>query len=147
MSFVGDLKEGNDYEDRVRRFLSYSYPFMELQKNPSRLGIDIISPYWANVEVKFDRMMDTTGNIFIEFECNWNPSWIYKYPFLHLFAYWTNKYFYLFNWNKLQKDIKKFIAIGKYRIVKWWDGWRSKWMLIPECELIDSWIAVRKFYL
>lgn len=141
------MKEGNTYEARVLSFLAKSYPNMKLAKNPSRLGIDIISPYWANVEVKFDRMMDTTWNIYIEYECNWKPSWIYKYSFLHLFAYWNNSYFYLFSWNKLQKIVRGFIQSKEYRIVKWGDGWRSWGILIPISELISKGIAVRKFYL
>lgn len=43
---------------------------MRLAQNPKTLDIDLISPLGVNVEVKFDRVMDSTGNIFIEFECN-----------------------------------------------------------------------------
>jgi len=58
------------YEERVLSFLAKSYPNMKLAKNPSKTDIDLITPYGANIEVKFDRMMDSTGNIFIEYECS-----------------------------------------------------------------------------
>ena len=70
MSFVKDLEEGKEYELRVLNFLAKSYPNMRLAQNPKTLDIDLISPLGVNVEVKFDRVMDSTGNIFIEFECN-----------------------------------------------------------------------------
>lgn len=91
--------------------------------------------------------MDSTGNIFIEFECNWKPSGIYKYSKLHLFAYWNNNKFYLFNANKLKKDIAKLLESKEYRIVSGWDGWRSRWVLLPIKDLIPKGIAARIFRL
>jgi len=147
MSFVNDLEEGKQYENRVLAFLDKSYPNMRLSKNPSRLGIDLVSPLGMNVEVKFDRRMDTTWNIFIEYECNWKPSWIFKYDYIHLFAYWNNTKFYLFSWHKLKKDIRRFLNSNEYRIVSWGDGWRVKWVLIPIKDLVTKQIAVRVFNL
>ena len=147
MSFVTDLEEGKQYGLRVLNLLAKSYPNMRLAQNPKILDIDLISPLGVNVEVKFDRVMDWTGNIFIEFECNWKPSGIYKYSNLHLFAYWNNNKFFLFNANKLKKDIAKLIVSKEYRIVSWGDGWRSKWVLLPIKDLISKGIAVRVFRL
>lgn len=147
MSFVGDLEVWREYEKRILEYLAKSYPNMRLAKNPNKLGIDLVSPLGVNVEVKFDRMMGNTGNIFIEYECNWKASWIYKYDNLHLFAYWNNEIFYLFNANKLRKDIKKMLETKEYRIIAWWDGWRSKWVLIPIRDLIGKTIAARQFRL
>lgn len=145
MSFVKDLEEWKVYEKRVLDFLAKSYPNMRLAHNPNRMDIDLSSPLGVNVEVKFDRRMDETGNIFIEFEYNWKPSWIYKYHNLHLFAYWNNNHFYLFNWNKLKKDIRHYLDKNTYRVVSWWDGWKSKWVLIPIKDLISKGVAVRIF--
>lgn len=147
MSFVKDLEEGNTYEARILAFLVKSYPNMRLAKNPDRLGIDLLSIYGANVEVKFDRQMESTWNIFIEFECNWKPSWIFKYNPLPLFAYWCDNYFYLFKGQELQKLALSFIESKEYRIISWWDGWRSKWILIPIRDLLSKQIAVRQFYM
>lgn len=145
MSFLNDLEEGRLYEIRILNFLTKSYPIMRLVKNPSSLGVDLVSEYWTNVEVKFDRRMDTTWNIFIEYECNGKPSGIFKYDYIHFFAYWNNNRFYLFNWNKLKKDISRLIKTNEYRLVTWWDGWRVKWILIPEKDLIPKQIAARSF--
>lgn len=91
--------------------------------------------------------MGKTWNIFIEFECNWKPSWIYKYNPLPLFAYWCDEYFYLFDWKRLQEIAKGLLISKEYRIISWWDGWRSKWILIPIRDLLSKQIAVRKFYI
>lgn len=147
MSFIRDLEEWQLYESRILDFLAKSYPIMRLAHNPKRLDIDLLSPLGVNVEVKFDRRMEETGNIFIEFECNWKRSWIFKYDNLHIFAYWNNNEFFLFNANKLKKDIAKFIEDKTYRVVSWGDGWRSKWVLLPIKDLIPKGIAARGFSL
>lgn len=92
-------------------------------------------------------MMDSTGNIFLEVECNWEKSWIFKYDNLHIFAYWNNNKFYLFNWNKLKKIANELLISKEYRIIKWWDWWRVTGILIPERELIPKGIAERIFYI
>lgn len=147
MSFIGDLEEWWLYESRILDFLAKSYPTMKLAKNASILDIDLISQYGANVEVKFDRQMGRTWNIFIEFECNNKPSWIFKYNPLPIFIYWNNDYFFLFEGTKLQKLISELIISWEYRIVSWGDWWRSRWILIPIWDLLSKQIAVRKFYL
>lgn len=139
---------GKEYEKIILSYLSTSYPTTKLIPNPQSRGADLISPiYWLQVEVKFDRRMEDTGNVFIEFEFKGTPSWIFKYPYLSLFAYGNNRYFYLFNANKLRKKITQFIKEGKYRIVGGWDWWYAKGILIPEADLLQNAIASRKFYL
>lgn len=92
--------------------------------------------------------MESTWNIFIEFECNGKPSWLFNYNnWINLFAYWNNKEFYLFNNNKLKKLIKQFIENKTYRVINAWDWFRVKWMIIPIVDLLPKLIAVRKFIL
>lgn len=129
MSFVNDLKQGEAYEDFILSFIKrYYLPWLE--KNKERMGIDLIDlSNWLTVEVKYDRQMSKTWNVFIEYACNGKPSWIFKYSNWTFFIYWCDEFFVI----TIMKDIQDIVPhlIKEYRNVNGWDWWRSKWVLVP----------------
>lgn len=127
MSFVKDLKEGKEFEHTVLEIIQLHYPTENWKLNEEKKGVDIVSHKWKTVEVKFDRMATQTWNLFIEVECNNKPSWLNAYDNMDVYAYGTGDTLYLFNTRKL----RSIIASTKFRKVKWWDGWRVTWVLIP----------------
>lgn len=146
MSFLDDLYQGNDYQEVVRLKLNKLFN-IELNHNKLKKWVDLIADNWMTCEIKLDRLMNKTWNIFIEYECNKSPSWIFKYDFIHLFCYGNNDYFYVFSWTQLKNIVLKLIETKKYRVINAGDWFRSRWILIPEVDLIANWIAVRKIYI
>ncbi len=133
MSFIGDLKEGKDYEEKVRDTLNNNF-LTTLTNNTNRLGIDLVSDGLC-VEVKYDRQCRTTGNIFLEYECSGKSSWVLKYSWdKSLFIYWDYEEAYVFNLNYLQKCVNDWIKNKTYRLINWGDGWKSKGILVPITE-------------
>ncbi len=64
MGFVSDLQEGEAFEQDIRKELQDKFAVL-LEKNENKKGVDLVHPL-INAEVKFDRMMEKTGNLFIE---------------------------------------------------------------------------------
>ena len=64
MSFVSDLKEGEEYEKQVKDKLLSEFG-VEFKKNENKTKVDLVHPLFS-AEIKYDRMMDKTQNIFIE---------------------------------------------------------------------------------
>jgi hypothetical protein len=62
MGFAGDLKEGEKFERFVRDWFEENY--FPLEDGPQK-GVDYVSVP-VNVEIKYDRRMRETGNIFLE---------------------------------------------------------------------------------
>lgn len=138
-SFLKDLAEGKEFEHTVLHILQSEYPLADWKQNPDNKGVDIIS--WNSeltVEVKFDRMGNTTWNIFIEVECNGKPSWINKYESLSVLAYGyiceDKLELMLINIEKLREQL----YTNWFREVKWWDWWRVRWVLVPIKYLKDN---------
>lgn len=127
MSFVKDLAEGREFEHRVIEILSTTYPLDKWESNTEKKGIDIISKWGKAVEVKYDKKAHLTWNLFIEIQCGDKQSWLYAYDKMDCYAYGTVNKLYLFNIGIL----KEAIATTNFRKVKWGDGWRVHWVLIP----------------
>lgn len=146
--FLSDLEEGKGFELLVLDILKSEYPSEDWIINPERLGVDILSSSWRQVEVKYDRMGNKTWNIFIEVECNGKPSWINKYGWqLDVLAYWYKKestiMLYLINANIL----KSILHNPSFRKVKWGDWWRSVWILVPISFLKENIIISKEIEL
>ena len=134
MSFIGDLKEGKDYEWVVRDILNTNF-LTNLTNNTNRLGIDLVSDGLC-VEVKYDRQCRTTGNVFLEYECSDKPSWVNKYSGKNsLFIYWDYDEAYVFNLATLQELVADWVKNKTYRLINWGDWWKSKGVLVPITEL------------
>ena len=143
-SFLKDLDDGKKFELTVLDILKSEYPKEDWIQNPVRTGVDILSKSWLKVEVKFDRMWNKTWNIFIEVECNWKPSWIYKYEWLDVLAYWyiweSSTFLYLINVKKLIEEMWK----NSFRQVNGWDWFRVKWILVPISYLKEKLIISKE---
>jgi len=88
--FLKDAMDGRLFEEYVKQSLNGLFN-LQLRKNTDPHGIDLLKARKA-VEVKYDRQMEDTGNIFIEFAYNykkdgWGDSGILKYDFPIWFAF------------------------------------------------------------
>lgn len=128
MSFLGDLKEGKEFEHTVLEIVRQRYPTESWEINTEKKGVDIVSSTCnKTIEVKFDRMANDTWNLFIEVECNGKPSWINAYENMDVYAYGTKDKLFLFN----TKGLRYAIDNQSFRKIKGWDWWRVTWVLIP----------------
>lgn len=133
MSFLEDLKEWEEKEIEIMNILNNNW--FNLIKNPNNKWMDcIIVEKW--IEVKYDKMSSTTWNFYFEYSCNWIPSWVFKKEEINL-EYWVHcadtKAYVIVGW-QLKKFISSIISWKKLEWVKltnWWDGWRTKWVLVP----------------
>lgn len=133
MGFVNDLKEWEAFEEHVRRFLSERL-CEEIVKNEVSTDTDLLSESGLRIEVKTDRRMRETWNIFIEYAYKNNPSGILKDESLDYLAYWDYDGFYLFDANKLADFVIENLEKQTewVRLVNWGDWWNSKGMLLSK---------------
>ena len=82
-----DLAEAQQLEDRLAEIFRNNYPCKEVVTSSSIFGVDTSFPEWdikivldddseVLVELKSDKLADTTGNIAIEFGKVTNDEWI-----------------------------------------------------------------------
>ena len=129
MGFLNDLKEGEDYEKFVQSKLSEVLN-IEVEKNEVKTDTDLVGND-LRIEVKFDRQMRGTWNVFIEYACNKKPSGILRDDELDYLIYWDYEGFWVFDAKTLRKEVEENLETDKYRKVNWGDGFRSRGMLIP----------------
>lgn len=141
MGFLNDLKVGEDYEKFVQSKLSEVLS-IEVEKNDNKLDTDLV---WQDlrIEVKFDRQMRGTKNVFIEYMCNKKPSGILRDEELDYLIYGDYDGFWVFDAKELRNEVEENIETDKYRQVNWGDGFRSRWMLITH-SMCDS--LANKYY-
>ena len=133
MSFVNDLREGLEYEEKVLRFLNEEFKLW-VRKNEDVLDTDLISSS-LRIEVKFDRQFHRTWNIFIEYAYKWKPSGIMRDEELDYLIYGNHDVMWIMDAKMLQIEIPIWVVEKKYRTVKGWDGWNSSGILIPVSEV------------
>ena len=133
MSFIQDLEVWQKNEHTVLEMVRKLFPKTDWRINEERKWVDILSSSWLSIECKFDRMAETTWNIFIEVECNGKPSWIYKYDKIHVLTYTYWQTTLLMNVEKLKRFIQE--NESKLRKIKGWDGWRSVGYLIRIADI------------
>lgn len=144
MWFVEDLKNGEKYEGVVIETLNKNG--YNVIKNPDSRWMDLII-LENGIEVKKDFGAKDTWNAFIEYECNGIPAWIMKEDNINL-KFWVHSVsdsnffmldgdsFRTFVADKVKElDSVKGKKLDGYRLVKWWDGWRVKGLLIPIGEM------------
>lgn len=133
MSFVTDLRIGEESQHKVVEILNTYFPQWQWEINTEKRWVDIVSPFGLSVECKYDRRAPLTWNVFIEVACNKSPSWIYKYDGVNVLSYsyeWTT---ILINMRVLKSFIEENSSILKK--IKCWDGWRSEGYLISIEEI------------
>lgn len=89
------------------------------------------------IELKTDRVCQTTGNVFVEFESRGKQSGISVTTAIYwVYCLWTDKFkdqTYVFI---PTRRLKKLIKDNEYRIMKGGDNWTSKGYLIPKEDLL-----------
>ena len=138
MSFVNDLKQGEEYEQRVKEALRREW-WIQLEKNEDKKWIDLVHPI-MQLEVKKDRWVNRTGNYFFEYMNNGKKWGIFAYgenaERATFFWVWNDDEFLLFYLPHLQRLFYEWIEDWKYRVVKnAGDGWRVSWILVPSEDL------------
>lgn len=131
-------------EAKVLSILEEDWHF--LIPNPNKKWMDLLI-IEKGIEVKYDEYAQYSWNFYIEFECNWKPSGIYKNDGIKL-KYWChsdgNKVF-LLDGKKLQQYVeekiiecranKSWTSKGFKVIENWWNWWRTKGLLVPVKEI------------
>lgn len=140
MSFKEDLEKWEKEEERVLKVLNEEFNY-DLIKNPDWKWVDLIPNSW--IEVKMDEYSLYSWNYYIEVECNWKPSWIYKdeVPAVKEWIQSNWEYFLKIEMEKLRSYVWENIELCKknksntsrwHRYVSnWWDWGRSKGLLVP----------------
>jgi len=147
MGFVNDLKQWEKAEEAVAERLQEFFGKW-ISKNKDKKGVDLIIDDWGLlIEVKFDRMVQDTGNYVFEFMCNEKVSgiersynteeWWTTLP--HFIAQSHEGWFELYHTYKLLKYVEE----NNDRIVKGGDGWRSSMYLIEKKQVEH--LAIKKF--
>lgn len=134
MSFVNDLAFWKENEHTVLEIVQRLFPEWKWKLNIEKKWVDILSWDWKlSIECKVDRKAMTTWNVFIEIECNWKPSWIYKYDWVNVLTYSFGNIVYIINIKLLKQLIET--RNSEFKKIKCWDGWRSVGYLIPISEI------------
>lgn len=144
-NFKEDLAKWEEMEKQVIDILNNDWYL--ILKNPDTKGIDLlVIEKW--IEVKFDVSSYKYWNFYIEFECYWKPSGIFKNEWKIKLKYWAHsdwEILILLEWKKLHSFItekisecrkNKSLSSKGFRIVEnWGDGGRSKGLLVPKEDL------------
>lgn len=144
-NFAEDLIKGKEMEVIAMNILIDNW--FNLIQNPKEKEMDLIIHCKKWIEIKLDEYAKYSWNFYIEFECNWNPSWLFREEDLKL-EYWGHSDWinlYLLNGDKLKNwtlDLIERCRNNKtnthkwFRVVEsWWNWWRTKWLLVPVEEL------------
>lgn len=122
--FQRDLAFGRTFEDKAIAFVGGA-----IERPAGKCSEFDFKSDGVAYEVKSDRMSATTGNMFLEYECNQRPSGIA----VSTADYW---FYYVV---KAQEDVYKIpVPVLKAmtgRSVSGGDGYRSRGYLIPLTEL------------
>lgn len=114
MSFVSDLKKQIPNQQRLADELWWT----------------VIEGYCKDgdvlVELKEDLQCYRTWNVAMEISYKWEPSWIYSNYTLLVYKI-GNVY-----WKCTRDKLIRFIENNpdKYKIIKWWDWWKSELVLM-----------------
>jgi hypothetical protein len=108
---------------------------------------EFLNSIQQGIEIKYDIRASSTWNFYIEFECNWKPSGLFRPEKVEL-AFWAHtdwlnlfllngEWFKKWVWELIEKcRINKTNTHKKFRVVEnWGDWWRTKGLLVPVDEL------------
>jgi len=148
-NFITDLKKGKEMEVRVMNLLNSNW--FNLIQNPIEKEMDLLynQDKSLGIEVKFDSYAQHSWNFYIEFECNWKPSWLLREESVEL-EYWAHSDWvrvFLIKWDKLMQRVLGWVEKCRanktnkhkqFRVVENWGNWgRTKWLLVP-VEMLES---------
>lgn len=139
MWFVNDAIEWGLYELSVRDRLESDF-WIKFEKNTDKMWVDLLHPLFT-AEVKFDRLVEKTGNLFIEIWYKWGDSGLFKDNNVDLFVCWNKSFALVFKVNTLKKDLLDGVEDGKFKTIKGGDGYNSLWVLLPISSAEDMCIA------
>lgn len=123
-----DLKDWKTAEDGFLELLQKRNKWCTVSKTTWKntdYDIELIKKDWTRItfEVKYDRLATKTGNVAFEIEYKWNPSGILTTKADYI-VYLVDWIYYYTEANTL------YDKIIEYEIVKWWDWYNSKLILI-----------------
>lgn len=134
MSFKTDLQAGQEIEKKFADILK--------QRNPLSTVtiIEWYHPWWdvemkwpdwiaKTFEIKFDRMVDITGNIALEVSFKWNPSGICNSK-AHYIIYYAKDTF----WYAVPSEVRD--KVIEYERIYGWDNNTSELVLIRRQDFI-----------
>ena len=146
--FKTDLATGREFEEKALSILNANW--YSLIKNPNERGIDLLEISWG-IEIKADlynfRKWIENGNVYIEFESYWKPSWIFKeedYPLKKWVQCLPPSELILLDGRKFVRWVaeriedceqNKTLTSKWFRIVRWGDWKMTKWLLVPAAEI------------
>jgi len=146
-NFVADLAKWKQMEIVAMNILNNNW--FNIIQNPVEKAMDLIIVE-KGIEIKFDEYAQHSWNFYIEFECNWKPSGLYREENISLEWWghtdWLNlyllkgKHLKRMVWELIEKcRANKTKTHKKYRVVEnWWDWWRTKGLLIPVSEMAEQ---------
>ena len=145
--FQKDLEQWKEMEERVMNLLNNNW--FNLIQNPNEKEMDLLI-IEKGIEIKYDVSAEKYWNFYIEFECNWIPSGLYKQESVSL-SYWAHtdwKTLYLLNGKTFRRWAGEKIVLCRgnkslthkwFRVVEnWWDWWRTKGLLVPVEKLKEQ---------
>ena len=153
MPFKEDLKKWMDMEETIIELLSED---LHLFKNPKEKEADLLIVEHS-AEVKYDVSSYKYWNYFLEVECNWKRSWVYKEEKIPV-KWWIHT-----DWEEALLINMKFLRrwvenrmnecnANSSKTSRWariiesgWDWGRVKWIVVPKDELRN--IAYKIYYL
>lgn len=151
-NFQEDLKKWKEWEERILQVLIENW--FKLIQNPKEKELDLlIINGW--IECKKDEKAQFSWNFYIEFECNWKPSWLFR-PEEHELKWWAHtdwlliylleaNEFKIFVSNKIDecRNNKSNTSKG-YKVIESGGNWgRTKGLLIPVKDM--GWLARKVF--
>lgn len=128
-NFLKDLATWEHYETKVIEALKKAFGF-EMKKNENVRGVDLTHELFS-LEVKCDRQMKETWNMYVELSCWGKKSWIFNEEEYEYFAYGWYEWFAVFDKVTLQQEILEWVILWKYTLKKWGDGWRTIGCILP----------------
>lgn len=133
MGFASDLEEGKAFEDycclalQTLGCFTRTYASRAYQKSHGETG--------GLLEIKFDRKLASTGNLFVETECSGKPSGIYAPPCTLLWLHGDYDCAYLL----ARKDLLRMLPLSKPWSRK---GFNASGFLVPASMVAGECIAV-----
>lgn len=144
-NFKDDLAKGKQMEVVAMEIISRELG-LNLIANPKEKEMDIIIiEKW--IEIKLDAYAIHSGNFYIEFECWWKPSWLFREEKLDLRWWWHSNWeeLLLLDWKELKEFVLEKIEACRanksntskgFKVIEaWWNWGRTKGLLFPVEEM------------
>ncbi len=161
MLYKTDGMVSNKFKEDLARWMAFEQVVLDmlngnwysLIRNPNEKGIDLLEISWW-FEVKADHYNFhkniENGNAYIEYSAYDKPSWIFKdedYPLKKWIHSLSPNECIILDWASFRKRIKERIEDCErntsltskwFRLVSWWDGKRTKGLLVPAEKLREQ---------